>query len=172
MRSGVILVEPTNSSDIDGRVRDAVERVGSAVDDVVVSCPAGRAEAVEAQLDGLGYRLATDRVPDGGHVAAMRSGCRVARGRQTCVTTPAAPIHPELLSTLFEAADRDGAVARIGGHERPLLAVYDTEAAIEAAETTLGMGSRAMTQVLERLDVATVAEPSLARGSEDAERPT
>lgn len=163
MRSAVLLVADGN-----GPVPDAVERAGAVVDDVVVSCPADRADAVESELEGTSYRLATDRVPDGGPVAAMRSGCRVARGRWACVTTPAAPVRPDLLAKLFEAADRDGAVARIDGHEHPLVAVYDTEAAIEASETTLRMGSRAMTHVIERLDVSTVA----MRSAENADQPT
>jgi len=174
MRSAVVLVDSTGHAaagpNVDG-VRDTVEGLARAVDDVVVSCPAGRAEAVEAELDGLEYRLARDRVPDGGPVAAIRSGCRMARGRRTYVTTPEDAVDPALLSALFEAAHRDGAVARVGGHDRPLVGVYDTAAAVEAAETTLGMGSRAMTDVLERLDVAVVSEPPAARASDDATRP-
>ena len=50
--------------------------------------------------------------------------------------------------------------------------MYDTAAAIDAAEMTLGMGSRAMTDVLERLDVTVVAEPPATRASEDAAQPT
>jgi len=174
MRSAVVLVDSTGrtaaSPNAEG-VRDTVEQLSQAVGDVVVSCPADRAGAVEAELDGLTYRLATDRVPDGGPVAAIRSGCRVARGRWTYVTTPETAVEPTLLSALFEAAERDGAIARTGGHDRPLVAVYDTAAAVGAAETTLGMGSRAMTDVLERLDVAVVTDPSAARASDDATQP-
>ena len=74
------------------------------------------------------------------------------------------------MTALFEAADRDGAIARLEGRDRPLVAVYDTEAAIEAAETTLGMGSQAMTHVLERLDVTVVGDPVPARESEDTDQ--
>lgn len=173
MRSAVVLVDATGgaaSPTVDS-VPEVVERLSEAIDDVVVSCPADRAAAVEAELDGLEYRLATDRVPDGGPVAAIRSGCRVARGRRTYVTTPDGAADPALLSALFEAADSEAAIAHVGGHDRPLVAVYDTAAAIEAAETTLGMGSRAMTDVLDRLDVTVVTEPSAARASDDAAQP-
>lgn len=177
MRSAVLLVGRDDSRwvtpgpTVDGTVRDAVERIAPVVDDVVVSCPADRAEAVEAELGNSEYRLATDRVPDGGPVAGLRSGCRLARGQWTCVTATAAPVRPELLTALFEAADGDGAIARRDGHDRPLAAVYDTAAAIEAAETTLGMGSRAMTVVLERLDVTVVPNPSPARAADEADQP-
>jgi len=174
MRSAVVLVDATSgaTSPNADSVPEAVERLSEAVEDVVVSCPADRAEVVEAKLEGLEYRLATDRVPDGGPVAAIRSGCRMARGRRTYVTTPADTVDPALLSALFEAVDSEGAIARIGGHDQPLVAVYDTAAAIDAAEMTLGMGSRAMTDVLERLDVTVVAEPPATRASEDAAQPT
>jgi len=176
MRSAIVLAGRTDTPRVasgptaEGTVRDAVERLSPAVDDVVVSCPADRADAVEAELGGTEYRLATDRVPDGGPVAAIRSGCRVARGRRACVTTPQSAADPALVTALFEAADRDGAIARLEGRDCPLVAVYDTEAAIEAAETTLGMGSQAMTHVLERLDVTVVGDPAPARASEDTDQ--
>lgn len=180
MRSAVVLVGETQSSEpiphVDGRpvVERVVERIAAAVDDIVVSADPEQADAVESALAGTDYRLAVDRVPDGGPVAGIRSGCRVARGRRTFVTGGEPAVGAELVTTLFDARRADGAVASIEGRPRPLVAVYETDAAIEAAETTLGMGSRATTDLLDRLDVATVAAslPPRAHGSGTGQRST
>jgi molybdopterin-guanine dinucleotide biosynthesis protein A len=181
MRSAVVLVGETSSSEsiphVDGRpvVERIVDRIAPAVEDIVVSANAEQAGAVESALAGTDYRLAVDRVPDGGPVAGIRSGCRVARGRRTFVTGGQFPaVGAELVTALFDAHRDDGAVAHVEGRPRPLVAVYDTDAAIEAAETTLGMGSRATTDLLDRLDVATVARslPPRADGNRTGQRST
>lgn len=169
MRSAVILAagpddrQPTASPGVDGAppIREVFDRVAPAVEDVVISCPAHRTGAVESALEDADYRLAIDRVPDGGPIAAIRSGCRLARGRRTFVTAGEFPgVDDAFVDRLFDAVEDDGAVARIGGDRRPLVAVYDTDAAIDAAETTLGMGSRAATVFLDRLAVGSVPGPS------------
>jgi molybdopterin-guanine dinucleotide biosynthesis protein A len=115
------------------------------------------------------YRLAVDPVPDGGPVADIRSGCRVARARRAFVTTCETEfVRPELVTRLFESAEGDGAVPRVRGTPRPLAAVYDTDAAVAAAETTLGMGSTSVTDLVDRLTVAT---PS-ARAASDEDGPS
>ena len=156
MRSAVVLTDDVCLADGADAVQHTVDRVAPAVDDVVVSCRCEQRERIDAALSAGGYRLAVDPVPGGGPVAGIRRGCRVARGAATFVTTPDSTVGPELATRLFEARDGDGAVPRTDGHLRPLSAVYDTGAAVAAADTTLGMGSSAVTDMLDRLSVRVV----------------
>lgn len=179
MRSAVVLAgghstrfgdgdKATAALDGEPLLRRVVERVDPAVDEVVVNCRAEQRDAIARALDGIEHRVAVDPVPDGGPVAGVRTGCRVARGTWTFVTACDMPfVRTELATDLFEAAVDDGAVPRIGGRMRPLAAVYRTGAAVAAADTTLGTGSRAMRDLLDRLDTATVASPVPARAVED-----
>jgi molybdopterin-guanine dinucleotide biosynthesis protein A len=174
MRSAVVLAQNHERSraelDGDSLLRRTVERVAPAVDEVIVSCRAEHRDAVATALDGIEYRTAVDPVPGGGLVARIRTGCRLARSRWTVVASCDRPfLRPRLATRLFEAADTDGAVPTIGGQPRPLAAVYRTDAAIEAANTTLGLGSGAVSDMLDRLTVVTLPGPAPARAVEDAE---
>lgn len=166
MRSAVILasgLDPTDPRRNPDALRQTVAGVRSAVDEVVVSSRDRHAETIESALTNVEFRLAVDPVPDGGSVADIRSGCRVARGQRTFVTDCTASwLSPAHVDRLFDAAIADGAVSRIDGTVDPLVAVYDTDAIVGAADTTLGMGARTATQLLDRVDVATVAGPSRA----------
>lgn len=166
MRSAVILasgLDPTAPQRTPKSLRQTVARVRPAVDEVVVSSRDSQVETIESALANVEFRLAVDPVPGGGSVADIRSGCRVARGQRTFVTDCTASwLRPANVERLFDAATEDGAVARIDGSVDPLVAVYDTDAIVGAADTTLGTGARAATQLLDRVDVATVAGPSRA----------
>lgn len=172
MRSAVVLADRNATrSDVDGTalVSRTVERVDPAVDEVVVSCRDEQREAISSALTDC--RIAVDPVPGGGPVAGIRSGCRVARGRETFVTACGIPhVRPSLVERLFDAREEDGAVSSLNGHRQPLVATYKTDAAIEAAGTTLGLGSGAVTDLLDRLDVTTVpvAGPAQVRESSDS----
>lgn len=171
MRSAVVLAgghaarfgdAAETTADLDGEpmIRHVVAGVSDAVDEVVVSCRDDQRAAIEAALSGLDARFAFDPVPDGGPVAGIRTGCRVARGEWTFVTPCDRPSIPASLpQRLFEAADGDGAVPLVGDRPRPLSAVYDTAAAIEACETTIGLGSPAVSDFVARLSPVTVADP-------------
>jgi molybdopterin-guanine dinucleotide biosynthesis protein A len=165
MRSAVVLANAAEQSDSGPSLDGTVERVAPAVDEVVVACRDEQRDAVAAALPETDYRVAVDPVPDGGPVADIRSGCRVARGRRTFVTTCETRfVGPDLVTRLFESVEGDGAVPRIDGTVRPLAAVYDTDAVIAAAETTLGMGSTSLTDLLDRLTVATPSARAATRG--------
>jgi len=158
----------TASLDGEPLVRRVVERVAPAVDEVVVNCRAEQRTPIGQALDGLNYRFAVDPVPDGGPVAGVRTGCRVARSRFTFVTACDMPfVRPALASRLFETASDDGAVPRISGRPRPLAAVYRTDAATAAADTTLGVGSGSMRDLLARLSTEIVTVPVSAQVVED-----
>ncbi|MBX0293367.1 molybdenum cofactor guanylyltransferase [Haloarcula nitratireducens] len=72
-----------------------------------------------------------------------------------------------VVSRLFAAAEEDGAVPHIGDRLRPLAGVYRADAAVEAADTTLGLGSSALTDLLDRLSVVTVPGPAPVRAVRD-----
>ncbi|MDS0278895.1 molybdenum cofactor guanylyltransferase [Halomicroarcula sp. S1AR25-4] len=181
MRSGVVLAggystrfgpKDKATAELDGTplVRRVVDRIEPAVDEVVVNCRRGQRTAIDDALTGHDYRLAVDPVPDGGPVAGVRAGCRVARGRETFVTACDMPfVRPLLAERLFEASEGDGAVPRIGGRLRPLAAVYHTRAVIEAADTTLGLGSGALRDMLDRLSMTVVPGPAPARAVSDVD---
>lgn len=160
MRSAVVLADDVCLADGVDPVERTVERVTPAVDDVVISCQCEQRERIDAALAVGGYRLAVDPVPDGGQVAGIRSGCRVARGAATFVTACADAVGPEGVERLFDAREADGAVPRMDGSLRPLSAVYDTDAAVAAADVTLGTGSSSVADMLDRLSVRVV--PDLA----------
>ncbi|WP_135302061.1 molybdenum cofactor guanylyltransferase [Haloarcula amylovorans] len=179
MRSAVVLAggystrfgeTDTATAELDGDplIRRVVDRVDGAVDEVVVNCRDEQRDSIATALDGVDHRFAVDPVPDGGPVAGIRTGCRVARGRFTFVTACDMPfVRPQLVTRLFEAAADDGAVPDIGDRLRPLAGVYRADAAVEAADTTLGLGSRALTDLLDRLSVVTVPSPAPVRAVRD-----
>lgn len=179
MRSAVVLAggystrfgetdKATAELDGDPLVRRVVDRVDGVVDEVVVNCRDEQREPIATALDGVDHRFAVDPVPDGGPVAGIRTGCRVARGRFTFVTACDMPfVRPQLVSRLFAAAEGDGAVPRVGDRLRPLAGVYRADAAVEAADTTLGLGSSALTDLLDRLSVVTVPSPAPVRAVRD-----
>jgi len=162
MRSAVVLTDGVCPTDGVDAIQGTVERVAPAVDDVVISCQCEHRERIDAALSADSYRLAVDPVPGGSPVAGIRRGCRVARGDATFVTTCDGPADPELATALFAAVDADGAVPRIDGQLRPLSAVYDTAAAVSAADVTLGMGSSSVTDLLDRLSVRVVTDLAAA----------
>lgn len=167
-RSAVVLATVEDGTDPGPSVERTIDRVGPAVDEVVISCRDEQRERIDAALSDVDYRFAVDPVPRGGPVADIRSGCRVAQGRQAFVTTCETEfVRPELVTQLFESAEGDGAVPRLDGAPQPLAAVYDTDAAVEAAETTLGMGSTSVTDLLDRLTVAT--PPTHLESDDDSE---
>jgi molybdopterin-guanine dinucleotide biosynthesis protein A len=147
--------------DGDPLIRRVLDSVADEVDEVVVNCRDEQRGAIAEAVGDHDVRYAVDPVPDGGPVAGIRTGCRVARGKWTAVTACDTPfLEPSLVETLFEQCHGDGAVPRIAGRKRPLTAVYDTDAAVEACETTLGTGSRAASDVLDRLSPVVVPDPA------------
>lgn len=69
-------------NEVDGTptIRRIATRLPAIVDEIVVSCNESQHEAVAEALAGLEYRLAIERVPAGGPIAALRTGFRVANG--------------------------------------------------------------------------------------------
>ncbi len=140
------------------------------IDELVVNCRADQRAALADALAGLDDRLpvrfAVDPVPDEGPVAGLLTGLRVARGRRVAVAGCDQPfLRTATVATLFDRATdegasggsgadpgSDGAVALVDGRRQPLPAVYRATVAREAAERTLATGSRALRDVLTRVD--------------------
>lgn len=166
MRSGLVLT--TDPADYE-QVSETVERVRPSVDEVVISCRDEQRDEIEATVAPVDCRFAVDPVPDRGPVADIRSGCRVARGSKTFVTADRAPaIRADAIERLFESVEYEGVVSRLSGQRQPLVAVYETDAAVDAAETTLGLGSGAVDDMLDRLAVTTVTIESPVATQESA----
>lgn len=167
-RSAVVLASDAGGTAPDSSVAQILDRVEPAVDEVVISCRAEQRDPIAAALSDTDCRFAVDPVPGGGPVADIRSGCRVARGRHAFVTTCGTEfVQPDLVTRLFDSVEDDGAVPRLDGAPRPLAAVYDTDAVVAAAETTLGMGSGSVTDLLDRLTVVT--PPARTAGDDASE---
>lgn len=181
MRSAVVLAggystrfgerdKATTDSDGDPLVRRVVTHIKPAVDEVIVNCRREQREAIADALDGTDSRFAFDPVPGGDPVAGIRTGCRVARGRWTFVTACDMPfVRADLIDRLFDRADADAVVPRIDGRLRPLAAVYHTETAIDACDTTLGVGSSSLQELVARLSAVTVRDAGPARAVEDVD---
>jgi molybdopterin-guanine dinucleotide biosynthesis protein A len=148
------------------------------VDELVVNCRADQRDALAAALDGgETVRFAVDPVPDEGPVAGLRTGLRVARGRHVAVVGCDQPfLRTPTVAALFDRSEGGGgpggrapertagAAPLVDGRRQPLGTVYPTAAASRAAERTLAAGSRALRDVLARVDpVAVPVAPGVIR---------
>lgn len=170
MRSAVVLAGGYSNrfgdqekaiAELDGEslIRRVTDRVADAVDEVIVNCRRDQRAVIETALAGLDYRVAADPIAGRGPVAGVRTGCRLARGTWTFVTACDMPfLQPEVVDRLFGMVTADGVVPQVDGHRQPLAAVYRTDAAVAAADTTLRAGSRSMRDFVDRLSVDTVTD--------------
>jgi molybdopterin-guanine dinucleotide biosynthesis protein A len=151
-------------------VRHAAAALAPAVDELVVNCRADQRDALASALDDVDVplRFAVDPVPDEGPVAGLLTGLRVVRGRSVAVVGCDQPfLRPATVTSLFDRATGDaaaptGAAPLVEGRRQPLGAVYPTARAREAAERTLAAGSRALRDVLARVDPTAVPVPAAA----------
>jgi molybdopterin-guanine dinucleotide biosynthesis protein A len=152
MPAGIVLVP----EGVDRQsVADTVEAVAPGVETVTVVCGPDRRDEIERTTDA---RTVSERVPDGGLVAAMRAGFRATSALTAIVTTPEAPtVAPSALTDLDPPADADARLALIDGARHPPLGGYNVSPAVQACDVTLATGSRRLPDVLSRLSVATTA---------------
>lgn len=150
MPAGIVLA----SDRVEPRaVAETVGELDPGVDDVTVVCDADRRDAVAAAVDA---RTITDRVPDGGSVAAMRAGLRTTGTATAVVTTPEAPsLDPSVAVELAPTADAEAVLAEFDGDRYPPLGGYEVGPTVAACDVTLATGSRRFDDVLARLSVAT-----------------
>ena len=144
MRAGVVLSggRSTRFGDRDKAVADlagtpmirrVVDRIGTAVDELVVNCREDQVDAIAEALDGSGFdpTFALDRTPDEGPMAGIRYGLDAATAEYAVVVACDMPfVDPDVVESLFErAAGADAAVPRPDEWYQTTQAVYATEPA-------------------------------------------
>ncbi|MFB6297091.1 MAG: molybdenum cofactor guanylyltransferase [Salinirussus sp.] len=145
-----------------------VDRVGAAVDGVVVSCrPAQRGAFRRALAGNPAVALAVDPVPDEGPLAGLRAALSAVGTRYAAVVACDMPaVDPGFLRALFERArDNDAAVPVASGTPQPAQAVYRVPAMIAAAERRLSAGRRSLRGALAGLDAVEVDPSSVGAGA-------
>lgn len=126
--------------------------------ELVVNCRLDQRDSVAAALDGLDPRFAIDPVADRGPLAGLLTALRVAAADRAVVVGCDMPLFDRATASALLAAldDATAAVVESDGPASPLGAAYRVSPARRACETTLACGSRRLTDVLARLDVARV----------------
>ena len=158
MRTAVVLASVVADPE---SVAATADRLEDADMDPIVVCRDDQRLAVSDGADS-DHRIVVDPVPEGGPVAAMRAGLRAARTRTALVTTPGTPrLSPGALASLSPASSVDATLATVDGRRREPCGGYAVEAATEACDTTLAIGSRRLGDVLARLSTTTEAVESV-----------
>lgn len=141
-----------------------VERVGAAVERVVVNCRRNQRDDFDdvlaaAALDDR-VRFAVDPEPDCGPLAGFRIALeRVDTDYAALVACDMPGVDPSFLDFLFECADgHDAAVPELpNGTLQPAQAVYRTEAVRTAAERLLSADRYSLHGTFEHLDTVFVS---------------
>lgn len=156
----------------DALVRRVVDRVGVAVDDLVVSCRDEQVGRFREALDGTAAdpEFATDDVPDRGPVAGLSKALGAVTASVAVVTACDMPtLDPDFLASLFDdAADRAGAVPVLDGRRQPLCAAYRAVPARRACRAALAADERSLRAVLDRVDPVVVPEAEVRRRTDPA----
>ena len=149
-----------------------VDRIGGAVDELVVNCRAEQVGPIRRALDGAAVdpAFATDPVPDRGPAAGLATGLAAVTAPLAAVTACDMPrLDPAFLASLFDdAADRTGAVPVLDGYPQPLCAVYRAAPARRACRAALADGDGSLRDVVDRLGPAVVPEPEVCRRTDPA----
>jgi molybdopterin-guanine dinucleotide biosynthesis protein A len=145
-----------------------VDRLGEAVDSVVVNCRADQREAFETALNradcSTPVEFAIDPTPDQGPLAGIRTAFEGVESEYTAVVACDMPwVDPALLDGLFErAAGHDAAVPeRQDGHLQPVQAVYRTNTMRTVATAQLADDRRSLHDALGKLDVVVLSADEL-----------
>jgi len=160
-------------------IRRVADRLGRAVDAVVVNCRADQRSAIADAMDGFDrpWHVAVDPAPDEGPMAGIRTGLRGverhADAEYAAVVACDMPfLDPDLLAYLFGRADgHDAAVPRPDEWYATTQAVYRAGAMADACDAALARGDRKVLAPLEALDWVVVERDALAdHGSLDSFR--
>jgi molybdopterin-guanine dinucleotide biosynthesis protein A len=167
MRAGVVLAGGRSTrfsggdkavADLAGTpmVRRVADRLGGAVDELVVNCREDQREAVAGALDGTrpAPAFALDEHPDEGPVAGIATGLAAVDAEYAAVVACDMPlVDPAFLDHLFErAAGHDAAVPHPDGRRQPTQAVYHAERTAAACRRAVDDGRRRLRGVLSELD--------------------
>jgi len=173
VRSGVVLAgghsrrfgeQDKALAALDGQpmLRRVVERTGSVVDELLLSCREAQQAGFEAALDPTAtpVEFVTDPEPGAGPLAGVNAALQHTSGEYVAVVACDIPaVDPEFLAFLFDqAAAREAAVPRLqGGTPQPALAVYEAAAMRRVSTALLNDGVRRFRSALDDLDVRFVA---------------
>jgi molybdopterin-guanine dinucleotide biosynthesis protein A len=141
-------------------IRRVADRIGEAVDELVVNCRADQVDAIAAAFDGSGFdpAFAVDRETDEGPMAGIARGLEEVSAEYALVVACDMPfVDPEFVAYLFErAAARDAAVPRPDEWYQTTQAVYRTDAMTAACRRALDRDERRIVAPLDELDVVVV----------------
>ena len=171
MRAGVIISggRSTRFGDSDKAVADlagtpmvrrVADRLGEAVDELVVNCREDQVEAIEAALSdhALDPAFALDEDPDRGPMAGIATGLGAVDSEYAAVVACDMPsVDPAFISYLFErATSREAAVPRPDEWYQTTQAVYHADAMGDACQRALERGEHKIVEPLFDLDYAVV----------------
>ena len=181
-RSGVVLAgghsrrfgqQDKALAELDGEpmLKRVVERTGSVVEQLLVSCREAQRASFEVVLDPVSasVELVTDPEPGAGPLAGVNAALQHTFGEYVAVVACDIPaVDPEFLAFLFEqASGREAAVPRLqGGTPQPALAVYEAAAMRRVSTALLDEGVRRFRSALDELDVRFVAAEEIEAQTE------
>jgi molybdopterin-guanine dinucleotide biosynthesis protein A len=166
MRAGVIVAggRSTRFGDRDKAVADlagtplvrrVADRLGHAVDELVVNCRPDQRAAIEATLEEVDHTptIAEDPDPDRGPMAGLMTGLRAVDSEYAAAVACDMPfVDSGFLDYLFErAAGHDAAVPKPDEWYQPMQAVYRAEPMAAACAAALERGERRVVAPLEDL---------------------
>lgn len=139
-------------------MKRVVERLGTVVDEIVVSCREQQQPAFERVLDdgSVSVTYVPDPVPGDGPLAGVNAALKTVTTAYVAVIAVDIPaVDPGFVATLFErGAGSDGAVPRLhDGTPQPTAAVYRTDALSRVSAELLDAGVRSFRAALDELDV-------------------
>jgi len=141
-------------------VRRVADRLGEAVDELVVNCREDQVEAIEAALSdhALDPAFALDEDPDRGPMAGIATGLGAVDSEYAAVVACDMPfVDPAFISYLFErATSREAAVPRPDEWYQTTQAVYHADAMGDACRRALERGEHKIVEPLFDLDYAIV----------------
>ncbi|MFY4812620.1 molybdenum cofactor guanylyltransferase [Haloarcula sp. AONF1] len=171
MRAGVIVAggRSTRFGDSDKAVADlagtpmirrVADRLGEAVDELVVNCREDQVEAIDAALSDhtLDPTFALDEDPDQGPMAGIATGLGTVDSEYAAVVACDMPfVDPTFVDYLFErAASHEAAVPRPDEWFQTTQAVYHAEAMRVACRRALERGEHKVVEPLFDLDYVVV----------------
>ncbi|WP_058995223.1 molybdenum cofactor guanylyltransferase [Haloarcula sp. CBA1127] len=171
MRAGVIVAggRSTRFGDSDKAVADlagtpmirrVADRLGEAVDELVVNCREDQVEAIDAALSdhALDPTFALDEDPDQGPMAGIATGLGAVDSEYAAVVACDMPFaDPTFVDYLFErAASHEAAVPRPDEWFQTTQAVYHAEAMRVACRQALERGEHKVVEPLFDLDYVVV----------------
>ncbi|KAA9398063.1 molybdenum cofactor guanylyltransferase [Haloarcula sp. CBA1130] len=171
MRAGVIVAggRSTRFGDSDKAVADlagtpmirrVADRLGQAVDELVVNCREDQVEAIGVALSDhvLDPTFALDEDPDQGPMAGIATGLEAVDSEYAAVVACDMPsVDPEFVDYLFErAASHEAAVPRPDEWFQTTQAVYHTDSMRDACRRALERGEHKIVEPLFDLDYVVV----------------